>query len=205
MASKIGTRVKVKPRGNSNATKVSTGSKHEKNHHRAVMKAAIKVDYESGLLTRGQIVDKYKIWRSTLQSYVSAGDWVYASKRESALANVHTQMIKKYSEYRATISDQHLEELNKLKEMVLLSNEKAEVELLSAKAKTVMDIIRSERIALAMPNEYKYIEQKNESVFRVEDALKQLDVQMNPQVEDVIEGVFTKEQDAKEKTDTSTD
>ncbi len=205
MASKIGTRVKVKPRGNNNATKVSTGSKHEKAHHRAVMKAAIKVDYESGLLTRGQIVDKYKIWRSTLQSYVSAGDWVYASKRESALANVHTQMIKKYSEYRATISDQHLEELNKLKEMVLLSNEKAEVDLLSAKAKTVMDIIRSERIALAMPNEYKYIEQKNENVFRVEDALKQLDVQMNPQVEDVIEGVFTKEQDGKEKTDTSTD
>ena len=68
-----------------------------------------------------------------------------------------------------------------------------------------MDIIRSERIALAMPNEYKYIEQKNENVFRVEDALKQLDVQMNPQVEDVIEGVFTKEPNAKKETDPSSD
>jgi hypothetical protein len=205
MESKIGTRVKVKKQGNKNTTKVTTGSKHEKAHHRAVMRAAIKVDYESGLLTRGQIVDKYGIWRSTLQSYVTAGDWEYACKREDALANVHTQMIKKYADSRATISDQHLDELNKLKEMVLLSNEKAEVELLSAKAKTVMDIIRSERIALAMPNEYKYIEQKNENVFRVEDALKQLDVQMNPQVEDVIEGVFTKEPNAKKETDPSSD
>ena len=57
----------------------------------------------------------------------------------------------------------------------------------------LMDIIRSERIALAMPNEYKYIEQKNENVFRVEDALKELDSQMNPQIENIIEGEFTTE------------
>tara|TARA_Y100001951_G_scaffold75736_1_gene62767 strand:+ start:22 stop:387 length:366 start_codon:yes stop_codon:yes gene_type:complete len=103
-------------------------------------------------------------------------------------------MIRKYADYRATISDQHLDELNRLKELVLLSNKKDEVELLSAKAKTVMDIIRSERIALAMPNEYKYIEQKSENVFRVEDALKELDIQMNPQIEDIIEGEFVKEE-----------
>ena len=180
---KIGSRVKVKKQGNKNSTKVSTGSKAEKAHHRAVMKAAIKVDYESGLLTRGQIVEKY----------VTEGDWEYASKRVDALTDVHTRMIKKYADYRATISDQHLDELNRLKELVLLSNDKSEVDLLSAKAKTVMDIIRSERIALAMPNEYKYIEQKNENVFRVEDALKELDSQMNPQIENIIEGEFTTE------------
>ena len=191
---KIGSRVKVKKQGNKNSTKVTTGSKAEKAHHRAVMKAAMKVDYESGLLTRGQIVEKYGIWRSTLQKYVGEGDWEYASKREDALTDVHTRMIRKYADYRATISDQHLDELNRLKELVLLSNKKDEVELLSAKAKTVMDIIRSERIALAMPNEYKYIEQKNENVFRVEDALKELDIQMNPQIEDIIEGEFVKEE-----------
>jgi len=193
----IGSKVKVRKQGNKNSTKVSTGSRAEQAHHRAVMKAAIKVDYESGLLTRGQIVDKYGIWRSTLQKYVGEGDWEYASKREAALVDVHTKMIKKYSDYRATISDQHLDELNRLKEMVLLSNDKGEVDLLTAKAKTVMDIIKSERIALAMPNEYKYIEQKNENVFRVEDALKELDHQMNPQIEDVIEGEFTKENNGK--------
>ena len=192
---KIGSRVKVKKQGNKNSTKVTTGSKAEKAHHRAVMKAAIKVDYESGLLTRGQIVEKYGIWRSTLQKYVTEGDWEYASKRVDALTDVHTRMIKKYADHRATISDQHLDELNRLKESVLLSEDKAEVELLSAKAKTVMDIIRSERIALAMPNEYKYIEQRNENVFRVEDALKELDSQMNPQIENIIEGEFTKEED----------
>ena len=138
---------------------------------------------------------KYGIWRSTLQKYVTEGDWEYASKRVDALTDVHTRMIKKYADHRATISDQHLDELNRLKELVLLSNDKAEVELLSAKAKTVMDIIRSERIALAMPNEYKYIEQRNENVFRVEDALKELDSQMNPQIENIIEGEFTKEED----------
>ena len=192
---KIGSRVKVKKQRNKNSTKVTTGSKAEKAHHRAVMKAAIKVDYESGLLTRGQIVEKYGIWRSPLQKYVTEGDWEYASKRVDALTDVHTRMIKKYADHRATISDQHLDELNRLKESVLLSEDKAEVELLSAKAKTVMDIIRSERIALAMPNEYKYIEQRNENVFRVEDALKELDSQMNPQIENIIEGEFTKEED----------
>jgi hypothetical protein len=201
VAKGAGSRVRVKKQGNKNSTKVSTGSRAEQAHHRAVMKAAIKVDYESGLLTRGQIVDKYGIWRSTLQKYVGEGDWEYASKREAALADVHTKMIKKYSDQRATISDQHLDELNRLKEMVLLSNDKGEVDLLTAKAKTVMDIIKSERIALAMPNEYKYIEQKNENVFRVEDALKELDHQMNPQIEDVIEGEFTH---AKEKEEVST-
>ena len=201
MAKGAGSRVRVKKQGNKNSTKVSTGSRAEQAHHRAVMKAAIKVDYESGLLTRGQIVDKYGIWRSTLQKYVGEGDWEYASKREAALADVHTKMIKKYSDQRATISDQHLDELNRLKEMVLLSNDKGEVDLLTAKAKTVMDIIKSERIALAMPNEYKYIEQRSENVFRVEDALKELDHQMNPQIEDVIEGEFTH---AKEKEEVST-
>ena len=76
---------------------------------------------------------------------------------------------------------------------------------MSAKAKTVMDIIRSERIALAMPNEYKYIEQRNENVFRVEDALKELDIQMNPQIEDIIEGEFIKENDGKKEEDSKGD
>ena len=198
---KIGSRVKVKKQGNKNSTKVTTGSRAEQAHHRAVMKAAMKVDFESGLLTRGQIVEKYGIWRSTLQKYVGEGDWEYASKREDALTDVHTRMIRKYADSRATISDQHLDELNRLKELVLLSNERAEVDLLAAKAKTVMDIIRSERIALAMPNEYKYIEQRNENVFRVEDALKELDIQMNPQIEDVIEGELVKEEDGKKEED----
>ncbi len=61
----------------------------------------------------------------------------------------------------------------------------------SAKADTVMKIIRSERIALAMPNEYKYIEQKNENVYRVEDALKELNTQMQG---DIIEGEIIAEQ-----------
>ena len=202
---KAGSRVRVKKQGNKNSTKVTTGSRAEQAHHRAVMKAAMKVDYEYGLLTRGQIVEKYGIWRSTLQKYVGEGDWEYASKREDALTDVHTRMIRKYADSRATISDQHLDELNRLKELVLLSNEKAEVDLLSAKAKTVMEIIRSERIALAMPNEYKYIEQRNENVFRVEDALKELDIQMNPQIEDVIEGELVKEDNGKEEENSKGD
>ena len=202
---KAGSRVRVKKQGNKNSTKVTTGSRAEQAHHRAVMKAAMKVDFESGLLTRGQIVEKYGIWRSTLQKYVGEGDWEYACKREDALTDVHTRMIRKYADSRATISDQHLDELNRLKELVLLSNERAEVDLLAAKAKTVMDIIRSERIALAMPNEYKYIEQRNENVFRVEDALKELDIQMNPQIEDVIEGELVKEEDGKEEEDSKGD
>ena len=175
----------VKKRGNSNATKVSTGSKHEAKHHRAVMKAAVKVDFESGILTRSQICEKYGFWQSTLTKYVNAGNWQYASKREQALTSMHTRMIQKYADDRANISHQHLDELNNLKEKVLNSKDAGELSIWSAKADTVMKIIRSERIALAMPNEYKYIEQKNENVYRVEDALKELNTQMGS---NVIEG-----------------
>lgn len=175
----------VKKRGNSNATKVSTGSKHEAKHHRAVMKAAVRVDFEAGILTRSQICEKYGFWQSTLTKYVNAGNWQYASKREEALTHMHTRMIQKYADDRANISHQHLDELNNLKEKVLNSKDTSELGIWSAKADTVMKIIRSERIALAMPNEYKYIEQKNENVYRVEDALKELDIQMG---NDVIEG-----------------
>jgi len=172
----------VKKRGNSNATKVTTGSKHEAKHHREVMKAAVRVDYEAGILTRSQICDKYGFWQSTLTKYINAGDWKYASRREEALTTMHTRMIQKYADDRANISHQHLDELNNLKEKVLSSKDTSELNIWSAKADTVMKIIRSERIALAMPNEYKYIEQKNENVYRVEDALKELNVQMHGEV-----------------------
>ena len=175
----------VKKRGNNNATKVTTGSKKEAKHHREVMKAAVKVDYEAGILTRSQICEKYGFWQSTLTKYVNAGNWQYASKREQALTSMHTRMIQKYADDRANISHQHLDELNNLKEKVLNSKDAGELSIWSAKADTVMKIIRSERIALAMPNEYKYIEQKNENVYRVEDALKELNVQMG---NNVIEG-----------------
>lgn len=175
----------VKKRGNNNATKVTTGSKKEAKHHREVMKAAVKVDYEAGILTRSQICEKYGFWQSTLTKYVNAGNWQYASKREQALTSMHTRMIQKYADDRANISHQHLDELNNLKEKVLNSKDASELGIWSAKADTVMKIIRSERIALAMPNEYKYIEQKNENVYRVEDALKELNTQMG---NNVIEG-----------------
>ena len=175
----------VKKRGNNNATKVTTGSKKEAKHHREVMKAAVKVDFEAGILTRSQICEKYGFWQSTLTKYVNAGNWQYASKREQALTSMHTRMIQKYADDRANISHQHLDELNNLKEKVLNSKDAGELSIWSAKADTVMKIIRSERIALAMPNEYKYIEQKNENVYRVEDALKELNTQMGS---NVIEG-----------------
>ena len=174
----------VKRRGNSNATKVTTGSKHEAKHHREVMKAAVRVDYEAGILTRSQLCDKYGFWQSTLTKYINAGDWKYASRREEALTTMHTRMIQKYADDRANISHQHLDELNDLKEKVLSAKDTSELNIWSSKADTVMKIIRSERIALAMPNEYKYIEQKNENVYRVEDALKELNVQMHGEVID---------------------
>ena len=174
----------VKRRGNSNATKVTTGSKHEAKHHREVMKAAVRVDYEAGILTRSQLCDKYGFWQSTLTKYINSGDWKYASRREEALTAMHTRMIQKYADDRANISHQHLDELNDLKEKVLSAKDTSELNIWSAKADTVMKIIRSERIALAMPNEYKYIEQKNENVYRVEDALKELNVQMHGEVID---------------------
>ena len=173
----------VKKRGNSNATKVTTGSKHEAKHHREVMKVAVRVDYEAGILTRSQICDKYGFWQSTLTKYINAGDWKYASRREEALTTMHTRMIQKYADDRANISHQHLDELNNLKEKVLSARDSGELNIWSAKADTVMKIIRSERIALAMPKEYKYIEQKNENVYRVEDALKELNVQMHGEVQ----------------------
>ena len=182
----------VKRRGNSNATKVTTGSKHEAKHHREVMKAAVRVDYEAGILTRSQLCDKYGFWQSTLTKYINSGDWKYASRREEALTAMHTRMIQKYADDRANISHQHLDELNDLKEKVLSAKDTSELNIWSAKADTVMKIIRSERIALAMPNEYKYIEQKNENVYRVEDALKELNVQMHGEV---IEGEIIAESD----------
>jgi hypothetical protein len=182
----------VKTRGNSNATKVTTGSKHEAKHHREVMKAAVRVDYEAGILTRSQLCEKYGFWQSTLTKYINAGDWKYASRREEALTSMHTRMIQKYADDRANISHQHLDELNNLKEKVLSSKDTSELSIWSSKADTVMKIIRSERIALAMPNEYKYIEQKNENVYRVEDALKELNVQMHGEV---IEGEIIAEPD----------
>ena len=39
----------------------------------------------------------------------------------------------------------------------------------------MIKVIKSERLTLALPDSYKYVEQKNETTFKVEDALRELE------------------------------
>ena len=36
-------------------------------------------------------------------------------------------------------------------------------------------MIKTERLTLALPDSYKYVEQKNETTFKLEDALRELE------------------------------
>ena len=143
-------------------------------HAKEVNLALIKTEFEGGLLTQAQICEKYGMHRATLHRWSVSNGWEYASKRERALVEMQTALVRRLGQRRAEISDQHLLELNDIKSQLFECTNVKEASLLSSKADTLVKLIKAERLALAMPDSYRYIEQKNENVYRVEDALKDI-------------------------------
>ena len=143
-------------------------------HSKAVDKALVKTEYEAGLLTQKDLCIKYGIHRGTLHRWAVAGEWEFAVKREKALVDAQTALVRRMGQRRAEISGQHLHELNEMKDELMACQTLKEASLISSKADTLLKLIKGERLSLAMPDSFKYVEQKNENVYRVEDALKDI-------------------------------
>ncbi len=156
-------------------------------HSKALNKALIKTEYEAGLLTQTALCDKYGIHRGTLHRWAVAGEWEFARRREQALVDAQTALVRRMGQRRADISEQHLHELNEMKEELMACQNLKEASLISSKADTLLKLIKGERLSLAMPDSFKYVEQKNENVYRVEDALKDISKLKG----DTIEGEWT--------------
>ena len=137
--------------------------------------ALLKVDYEGGIMTRAEIAEKHGINKSTLYRHAVNQSWEFGRNQEKALVAMQTAMVRRLGERRADINDQHLVELNELKEQLIDANDVKDVRMLSDKTEALLKIIRGERMALGLPSDYKYVEQKNETTFKVEDALRELD------------------------------
>tara|TARA_R100000808_G_C2153869_1_gene164491 strand:- start:4503 stop:5024 length:522 start_codon:yes stop_codon:yes gene_type:complete len=137
--------------------------------------ALLKVDYEGGIMTRAEIAEKHGINKSTLYRHAVNNTWQFGKNQEKALTAMQTAMVRRLGERRAEVNDQHLVELNEIKEDLFKATEIKEVKILSDKTEALLKIIRGERLALGLPSDYKYVEQKNETTFKVEDALRELD------------------------------
>ena len=135
----------------------------------------LRVDYEGGLHTKTEICNRHGISPATMYRHAAKGNWEYACKREEMLVSAQTALVKRMGTRRAELSDQHLVELAEVKEELLLASDYKGVQIAEKRAKALGDIIRSERLALALPNEYKYVESKTETTFKVEDALKEIE------------------------------
>ena len=133
--------------------------------------ALLKVDYEGGIMTRAEIAEKHGINKSTLYRHAVNHSWEF----EKPLVAMQTAMVRRLGERRADINDQHLVELNELKEQLIDTADIKTVRMLSDKTEAILKIIRGERMALGLPSDYKYVEQKTETTFKVEDALRELD------------------------------
>ena len=163
-------------------------------HSKAVNKALIKTEFEGGLLTQTALCEKYGIHRGTLHRWAVAGEWEFARRREEALVEAQTALVRRMGQRRAEISEQHLHELNDLKDDLMACKNVKEASLISSKADTLLKLIRGERLSLAMPDSFKYIEQKSENIYRVEDALKDI----TRLKEGVIDGEFKTIEEGKE-------
>ena len=75
----------------------------------------LRSEYEGGILTRAQICEKHSINKSTLYRHAVNGDWEFGKNQEKALTTMQTALVRRLGERRATVSDQHLGELNELK------------------------------------------------------------------------------------------
>ena len=137
--------------------------------------ALLKVDYEGGIMTRAEIAEKHGINKSTLYRHAVNHSWEFGKNQEKALVAMQTAMVRRLGERRADINDQHLVELNELKEQLIDTADIKTVRMLSDKTEAILKIIGGERMALGLPSDYKYVEQKTETTFKVEDALRELD------------------------------
>ena len=135
----------------------------------------LRSEYEGGILTRAQICEKHSINKSTLYRHAVNGDWEFGKNQEKALTTMQTALVRRLGERRATVSDQHLGELNELKAEILAETDPRKYRALNEKAEALIKVIKAERLTLALPDSYKYVEQKNETTFKVEDALRELE------------------------------
>ena len=137
--------------------------------------ALLKSEYEGGILTRAQICEKHGINKSTLYRHSVNGDWEFGRNQEKALTTMQTALVRRLGERRASVSDQHLGELNEIKAEILAETDPRKYRSLNEKAEALIKVIKAERLTLALADSYKYVEQKTETTFKVEDALRELE------------------------------
>ena len=135
----------------------------------------IQRDYLQGFGTQTGIAKRHGISRVTLWQVAKENDWIYGSERQKSLAKYNEVSTMRLNEARVDAVEQHAIELSAIREKINDISTIEDAELLEKQADILIKCIKGERISYGLPNEFKHLETRSESVIRVEDMLKTLE------------------------------
>ena len=135
----------------------------------------LQKDYLQGFGTQTGIAKRHGISRVTLWQIAKENDWIYGSDRQKSLQKYNEISTLRLNESRVDAVEQHAIELSAIREKINDISTIEDAELLEKQADILIKCIKGERISYGLPNEFKHLETRSESVIRVEDMLKTLE------------------------------
>ena len=144
-----------------------------------------------GFGTQTGIAKRHGISRVTLWQIAKENDWIYGSDRQKSLQKYNEISTLRLNESRVDAVEQHAIELSAIREKINDISTIEDAELLEKQADILIKCIKGERISYGLPNDFKHLETRSESVIRVEDMLKTLEAKredLNDAEYEMIEG-----------------
>ena len=144
-----------------------------------------------GFGTQTGIAKRHGISRVTLWQIAKENDWIYGSDRQKSLQKYNEISTLRLNESRVDAVEQHAIELSAIWEKINDISTIEDAELLEKQADILIKCIKGERISYGLPNDFKHLETRSESVIRVEDMLKTLEAKredLNDAEYEMIEG-----------------
>ena len=151
----------------------------------------LQKDYLQGFGTQTGIAKRHGISRVTLWQIAKENDWIYGSDRQKSLQKYNEISTLRLNESRGDAVEQHAIELSAIREKINDISTIEDAELLEKQADILIKCIKGERISYGLPNDFKHLETRSESVIRVEDMLKTLEAKredLNDAEYEMIEG-----------------
>ena len=135
----------------------------------------LRREYEDGVGSRERLAKRHGITTVYLWKLAKENDWRYGATRLKALDDFSEVSKARLNVHKADIIEEHAYKLATYRDLLDNIEDIETAQLLEKKVEILLKCIKGERTAYNLPNEIKAVETKSENIFRVEDALQNLE------------------------------
>ena len=144
----------------------------------------LQTEYLQGFTGVTSLAKRYGISRSGLWKIAKENDWQFGSERSAELERFNKISKIRLETARIDSVEQHALEMQTCREMLNDISDIREAELLEKKVDILAKCIKAERTAYGLPNDFRQLETKNETIVRVEDMLQSLEAKKVELIDD---------------------